>query len=161
MTQARSKRRVRDAIVVGVGLVFLSTAGTGCFGRFRAMNAVYDFNKSASSNGIVRSLLMWAMIIIPVYGVTFLVDALVLNVLDFFNGGGVAQNQTLPDGSQLKMARLDGDSVRVRHIDPSGHETSFDVVRVGENAGYVRAADGRIVGQVERLPDGRLVQQAP
>jgi hypothetical protein len=155
------KRRVRDAIVVGLGLVFLTTAGTGCFGRFRAMNAVYDFNKSASSNTIVRSLLMWAMIIIPVYGVTFLVDVIVLNTLDFFNGGGVAQNQTLPDGSQLKMARLDGDSVRVRHVDVNGRETSFDVVRVGENAGYVRAADGRIVGQLERLPDGRLIQQAP
>jgi hypothetical protein len=155
------KRRVRDAIVVGVGLVFLTTAGTGCFGRFRAMNAVYDFNKSASNNNIVRSLLMCAMIIIPVYGVTFLVDALVLNVLDFFNGTGVAQNQTMPDGSELKMARLDGDSVRVKHVDANGHETSFDVVRINDHAGYLRTADGKIVAQVERLPDGRLVQRAP
>jgi len=153
------QRRYRGAILLALGVAFL-TSTAGCFGRFRAMNAIYDFNKSASNNGVVRSLLMCAMIIIPVYEVTFLVDAIVLNTLDFFNEpNAVAKTETLPDGSELRLARLDGDSVRVRRVDAQGNETSFEIVRVGENAGYVRAADGRIVGAVERLPDGRLVQR--
>jgi hypothetical protein len=148
-------------IVLGLS-VALATTAAGCFGRFRAMNAVYDFNKSASDNTVVRSLLMCAMIIIPVYGVSFLIDAIVLNTLDFFNGtGGVAKTETLPDGSKLRLARIDGDAVRVQHVDPAGRETSFDVVRVGPNAGFVRDAEGRIVRSLERLPDGRLVEQAP
>jgi len=57
--------------------------------------------------------------------------------------------------------KVDADTVRVRHVDLRGKETSFDVVRVGDHAGYVRAADGRILGNVERLSDGRLVQAAP
>src|SRR5947207_1461342 len=160
MRQPR-RRRVREAIVLGLGVAFLTTA-SGCFGRFRAMNAIYDFNKEASNNGVVRSLLMCALIVIPVYEVTFLIDAIVLNTLDFFNApNAVAKTEKLPDGSELRLARLDGDSVRVRRVDAAGRETSFDVVRVGANAGFVRVGDGRIVGSVERLPDGRLIQRAP
>jgi hypothetical protein len=153
------KSRFRNALVLGLAVTFSVTAA-GCFGRFRAVNAVYDFNKSASSNAVVRSLLMWALVIIPVYEVSFLIDAIVLNVVDFFNGTTVAAVKTMPDGSKLEMAKVDADTVHVRRVDPTGKETSFDVVRVGQDAGYVRGADGRIVGSVERLPDGRILQQA-
>jgi hypothetical protein len=58
------------------------------------------------------------------------------------------------------MAKLDDDTVRVRQIDTSGRERSFDIVRVGKDAGYLRSTDGRILGSVERLSDGRIFQQA-
>ena len=85
---------------------------------------------------------------------------LVLHVLDFFNGTNKVADRTLPDGSTVHMAKLDADTVRVRHVDPAGKETSFDIVRVGPDAGYVRDANGRIVGSVERLSDGRILRQA-
>jgi hypothetical protein len=155
-------RHARSALVLGLAATFVPTA-SGCFGtgRFRAMNAVYDFNKSASDNGVVRSLLMVGLIVVQAYTVSFLIDAIVLNTMDFFNGGKVASTETLPDGTKLMMAKVDADTVRVRHVDLEGKETSFDVVRVGDHAGYVRAADGHIVGNVERLSDGRLVEAAP
>jgi hypothetical protein len=139
----------------------LLTASSGCFGRFRATNAVYDFNKGVSDNGVVRSLVMIGMVIIPVYWVAFLVDAIVLNTMDFFNGNRVAATETLPDGTKVMMAKIDADTVRVRHVDKQGKESSFDVVRVGDRAGFVRAADGHVLGSVEQLGDGRLVQSAP
>ena len=158
---ARTRRRGFEALALGLATVFLGNAA-GCYGRFRAVNAVYDFNKDASDNTVVRSLLMWALIFIPVYEVAFLADVLVLHVLDFFNGTNkVAATETLPDGSKLELAKLDADTVRVRHVDAQGRETAVDVVRVGANAGYLRAADGKIVGTVECLPDGRVVQRAP
>jgi hypothetical protein len=157
-------RPARNALVLGLAATFVTTA-TGCFGtgRFRAISTIYDFNKSASDNGVVRSLVMVGLIVIPVYEIAGLVDILVLNTMDFFNGGGgkMASTQTLPDGTKLLMAKVDTDTVRVRHVDLQGKETSFDVVRVGDHAGYVRAADGRILGNVEKLSDGRLVQAAP
>jgi hypothetical protein len=168
------KARLRDALVLGAAALLLGGAG-GCFGRFRAMNAVYDFNKSASDSTVVRSLLMCGLLIIPVYEVSFLADAIVLNVVDFLNGTGqVARDERLPDGSRLRLARVDADTVRVRHVDPQGRERAVDVVRVGASAGYVRAVPGepgasgvegrgagRILGAVERLPDGRLLERAP
>jgi hypothetical protein len=152
-------QRTREALVLALAAVLLTTAA-GCFGRFRAMNGVYDFNKSASDNAVVRSLLMCALVIIPVYEVAFFVDVLVLHVLDFFNGTNKVAVETLPDGTKVVMAKVDADTVRVRHVDPSGRERSFDIVRVGATAGYVRTADGHIMGTVERLSDGRVVQHA-
>jgi hypothetical protein len=152
-----SKHTVRNAILLGAGAIFLTSA-SGCFGRFRAINAVHDFNQSASDNTVVRSLLMCAMVIIPVYEFAFLADALVLNLIEFFNGSGkLSQTETLPDGTQVQLARVDADTVRVRHIDATGREQAVEIVRVGRDAGYVRRA-GRIVGTVERLPDGRLLR---
>jgi hypothetical protein len=150
---------LRNAFVLGLAAIFLTTAA-GCFGRFRAMNAVYDFNKSASPSTVVRSLLLFAMLVIPVYFIAFLADWIVLNTIDFLNGTGTVADRALPDGSEVHMAKLDADTVRVRHVDPTGKETSFDIVRVGPDAGYLRGSDGRIVGSVERLSDGRLLQQA-
>jgi hypothetical protein len=152
-------RRFRDGLVLGLAALFAVTAA-GCFGRFRAMNAVYDFNKGASDNTVVRSLLLFAMLVIPVYFVAFLADWIVLNTVDFFNGGGHLAQTTLPDGSKVEMAKLDDDTVRVRQIDTAGHERSFDIVRVGKDAGYLRSTDGKILGSVERLSDGRILQQA-
>ena len=157
-------RPTRNALVLGLAATFLTTA-TGCFGtgRFRATTTIYDFNKGVSDNGVVRSLVMVGLLIIPVYEIAGLVDIIVLNTVDFFNGGGgkMADTKTLPDGTKLMMAKVDADTVRVRHVDLQGKETSFDVVRVGDHAGYVRAADGHILGNVEKLADGRLVQAAP
>jgi hypothetical protein len=152
-------RTIRNALVLALAAIFFTTAA-GCFGRFRAMNAVYDFNKSASSSTVVRSLLLFAMLVIPIYGIAFLIDWIVLNTLDFFNGTNQVAVQDFPDGSKVEMAKLDADTVHVRQIDPAGKETSFDIVRAGPNAGYLRSADGRILGSVERLPDGRIVQHA-
>jgi Domain of unknown function (DUF3332) len=154
------KRIVRLATLLAA-TTFLMSA-TGCFGRFRAMSAVYDFNKSVSDSGVVRSLVTFALVVIPVYEVSFLVDWIVLNTLDFWNGDGkVAKTETLPDGTRVEMAKVDADTVRVRRVDPAGHVETFDVVRVGDHAGYVRAADGQITGGAERLPDGRIVRSAP
>ena len=131
-------RRIRDGFLIGLAALFATTAA-GCFGRFRAMNAVYDFNKEASNNPVVRSLVLFAMLVIPVYFVAFLVDWIVLNTMDFFNGGAQLASKTFPDGTKVEMAKLDADTVRVRQVDPAGRENAFDIVRVGPNAGYVRA----------------------
>jgi hypothetical protein len=158
MVSAR-RHRARGAVILGVAALF-ATASAGCFGRFRAMNAVYDFNRSASDNTVVRSLVLFALLVIPVYELAFFIDWIVLNTLDFFNGTSKVAVEKLPDGTEVRMAKLDADTVRVTHVDTSGRETSVDVVRAGANAGYVRRADGRIVGTVERLSDGRLIEQA-
>lgn len=152
-------RAVRNALIVCTAAIFCTSAA-GCFGRFRLTNAVYDFNKSASPSPVVRSLLMFGLVVVLVYPVTLFVDWVFVNTFDFLNGTDQVAVNTLPDGTKLEMAKVDADTVHVRHVDPQGQERSFDIVRVGPNAGYVRAADGRILGSVERLSDGRILQQA-
>jgi len=129
----------RKGAVILIASVFATTAA-GCFGQFRAVHAVYDFNREASNNQVVRSLLMVALIVIPVYTIAALIDILVLHTLDFINGTNQVATETLPDGSEVHMARLDDKTVRVTHVDKAGHERSLEV---------------------ERLPDGRVVEKAP
>jgi hypothetical protein len=139
MTTSRWSRGSR-AIVLAVAALFATTSA-GCFGRFRAVHAVYDLNREATDNAVVRSLLQAALIVVPVYVVAALVDILVLHVLDFINGTNPVATETLPDGSQLHMAKIDADTVRVRHVDREGHATSLDVVR---------GADGRFAPRALR-----------
>jgi hypothetical protein len=121
---------VQRAIVLGVAALFATTSA-GCFGRFRAVHAVSDSNREATDNPVVRSLLQAALIIVPVYFVAALADILVLHVLDFFNGTNPVATETLPDGSELHMAKVDTDTVRVRLVDREGRTTTFDVARPG------------------------------
>jgi hypothetical protein len=152
-------RRARNALALGLAALFTTTAA-GCFGRFRLTNAIYDFNKGASSSPVIRSLLMFGLIVIPVYELSLFIDWVFVNTIDFLSGTNQVAVKTLPDGTKLEMAKLDADTVHVRQVSPSGEERSFDIVRVGPNAGYVRDANGRIIGSAEQLPDGRIIEQA-
>jgi Domain of unknown function (DUF3332) len=150
-------RQLRNVIVLSSALL-LSTSVTGCFGRFPAVTSIYNFNKAAVNNRVLQSLLMVGLLVIPVYEVGSLVDMLGLNVIDYFSGTEVAAKpKTLSDGSTVRLSRVDADTVRVRRTDAAGKEQAFDVVRVGDKAGYVRRPDGPLLGTAEELPDGRIV----
>src|SRR3712207_767327 len=67
-------------------LVAMSLQMTGCFGKFSLTRAMWDFNKNVSGNKFVQWAVFLVMIIVPVYGVGTLVDALVINSIEFWTG---------------------------------------------------------------------------
>jgi hypothetical protein len=157
------KRRLRDTILLSaVGLAL--TTSIGCYGHFKLVNAVRDFNEGVGPNRVMRSLVMWGLVIIPVYEFAWLGDVLVFNVIEFFNADpagattATEKRQTLPDGTEVRIARVGADTVRIRHTDAAGRDQAVDIVKVGDRAGYVRRPGGAIVGTVEQLPDGRLMK---
>ncbi|MFM9008966.1 MAG: DUF3332 domain-containing protein [Bacteroidota bacterium] len=58
---------------------------SGCYGSFNLVREVYDWNGTIEDK-TVRSVVFWALVIIPVYEVAGLVDAVVLNVIEFWSG---------------------------------------------------------------------------
>ncbi|HEX3698870.1 MAG TPA: DUF3332 family protein [Polyangia bacterium] len=157
------KRGLRDTILLAaVGLAL--TSSIGCYGHFKLVNAVRDFNEGVGPNRVMRSLVMWGLVIIPVYEFAWLGDVLVFNAIEFFNADPTAasataeKRQTLPDGTEVRIARVGADTVRIRHTDAAGLDQAVDIVRIGDRAGYVRRPGGAIVGTVEQLPDGRLME---
>lgn len=67
-----------------IGLISLGFAQTGCFGEFALTRKAYDWHASIG-NKWVRSLLLW----IPmgfVYSITAMVDAVILNLIEFWSG---------------------------------------------------------------------------
>lgn len=157
MTMTSRFRRAATAFALAGCL----TGAVGCFGRFRLVNAVYDFNRGVGHK-LAESLIMWGLIIIPVYPLAALGDILIFNVIDFFGGANIAvQTQKLPDGSVVTLEPVDAQTLRLRHVDATGRVQSVEIVKVGDKAGYLRRPDGAIVGMVEQLPDGRLAHTVP
>ncbi len=64
-----------------------SLAVAGCFGSFPLTNIIYGWNGSFGSKWI-RWLIFLGLIIIPVYEIALIVDALILNTIEFWTGGG-------------------------------------------------------------------------
>jgi hypothetical protein len=156
------KARLRAMAVVASIALFATTAA-GCFGRFRIVNTVYDFNRGIG-NKLVRTLAMWGMVIIPVYEVAALADVFIFNVVDFWSqGGAVTRVHRLPDGGQLSFIRAGGgDTLHVRWTDARGRGDEVELVKVGPRAGYVRRPDGaggRVLATVELTDDGQIVSR--
>jgi hypothetical protein len=118
---------------------------SGCFGKFGATNALYDWNQDVSSNKWIRWLVFLVLIILPVYGLFMLADAIVLNTIEFWTGnnpvsGGHAE---LDDGHTLSSTRTDDPDV-IRH-------------EVRKDGKLVRVVHARRIGEREmELLDGSM-----
>lgn len=67
---------------------------SSCIGSFQVSNNVLDWNRSVSNSKFVNELLFLGMNIIPVYPITLIADALVINSIEFWSGRNpVASNK--------------------------------------------------------------------
>lgn len=57
----------------------------GCFGKFALTRMIYEWNDSLGNN-FLKSLVMWILIIIPVYAIAGFVDIVLLNLIEFWSG---------------------------------------------------------------------------
>lgn len=69
------------ALLSAVSILFT----TNCYGGFVATKKIYNWN-GGLGNKWVQSIVLWVMLIIPVYEVAGLVDFLILNTLEFWTG---------------------------------------------------------------------------
>ncbi len=93
----RAKRVVIGVCVAAVGLAVLP----GCFGKFGLTRKVYQFNREMSKDKWVRSIGTFAMIVVPVYAISAVVDWAVLNTIEFWSKTG--KNPT-----ESRMFKRDG-----------------------------------------------------
>ena len=89
-------------------LTAVALAGTsGCFGSFNLTRKVYGFNKTASNDKFVRELLFLGLNIVPVYSVASLIDAVVINTIEFWSGTNpVNMSSTIKVDSTTKVKRV-------------------------------------------------------
>lgn len=66
---------------------------TSCMGSFKLLRSLYSWNESATDNKIANNIIFWAFNIIPVYSIAVFVDAVVLNLIEFWTGSNpIAMN---------------------------------------------------------------------
>lgn len=131
-------RRKSRFLMIAAALA-LASFTTGCFGKFALTRKLWQWNDSLG-NGFLKTVVMWAFFIIPVYEVFGLADLWVLNVIEFWGGSNpVGQMQQLPDGS----IQMEKDGIVMRLV-PRG-ENQFAMLR-----------DGKLIGTATMTPDHGL-----
>lgn len=83
----------RLAVVLLLCLLLL---GTGCIGTFELTNSVYDWNQRVSDSRWAREGVFLVLVILPVYGLTLLADALIFNSIEFWTGDNMLADSAPP-----------------------------------------------------------------
>lgn len=162
MNQARGgsflghlKRRGRWMALVG--LLAVIPMATSCYGRFPLTKALYEFNGDVTDNPIGQTLVMWAFVILPVYGGAMLGDAVVINLLEFWTDERFdIGSATLEDGTAVTLARTD-EQHAVMTVSRDGvtlAQRTF--VKTPEGVFQVLDEQGQIVGKVVPTANGML-----
>ena len=146
---------------------FLSVHVSGCFGSFALVRKVYGINEGISENKFIRWAVFLGFAIIPVYGISGLVDALVFNTMEFWTGsnplgggGGGGGGKVAPrsvkvsDTETLKLSR-DGDVMRVE-VEREGQEPQVRYFEPLEDGMVVRDEAGALLVRVQERTDGAV-----
>lgn len=113
-------------------LVAATLAGSvlfsSCIGSFGLSNKLLDWNRNIDSK-FVNELVFIAFWIVPVYEISLLADAVILNSIEFWSGSnpvadtGTVKNIETKDGIYAIETKKDG-----YHIQKKGEEKAVDLV---------------------------------
>jgi hypothetical protein len=150
-------RRRSRPIALGL-LIALAPMAGGCYGRFPLTKAIYRFNGDVSKNKVIQSVIFWIFIILPVYELARLGDALILNLIEFWSGESLdVSSTTEQDGTTLALTPSENGREAVLRLSRGGElvaEQRF--IRQADGSVEVRDARGRLSGRV--VPEGDLLR---
>ena len=93
--------------LVGIVLVATMMVNTGCYGSFTLTNKIYKWNGKVGDK-YLNSVVFWVLCILQVYPVCGFIDAVVLNVIEFWMGNNpLALNSDVESHKQV----VSGDKV--------------------------------------------------
>lgn len=129
-------------------------AATGCFGSFNLTGVVYDWNGSFSSKW-VRWLIFLVLIIVPVYEIVLIVDALVLNTIEFWTGDNPVHHSHLKDGTTVVASKTSDPKVtKIEHRRGDQQLAVLYCERVSEHEMILRDARGKLLARARSTEKG-------
>jgi len=131
----------------------------GCYGKFQLTKNIYDWNGKVSDNRWLKSLTMWGLLIIPVYTIGMLGDAIIFNLIEFWGGENPLTASTVVDADGTEYALKPGatPSEAVLTVSRDGQVVAEQrFVKVSDTVIEVRGADGALQGKVLRGADGSM-----
>ncbi|MBP6574343.1 MAG: DUF3332 family protein [Flavobacteriales bacterium] len=119
-----------SALAFAMGIT--ASLQTGCYGEFALTHKVYDWNGTVSPNKFVKSLVFFGLCIIPVYGVVVFIDAVILNLIEFWTGTNpVSMNE---GDYEMQLVTVKGDRFKME----ATKDTFTTTQLTGKKAGEVR-----------------------
>lgn len=141
---------------------------TSCLGSFSAFNKLRDWNDGVTSNKFLDNLIFWALNIVPVYGLFFVGDTLIFNVIEFWSGsnpiamkdGDIETQIIQKDGVAFEMTATKN-RMMVKVLDGVNEGQKFDLVfKPSENSWNLVKQDGEII-KLASMQDGLVVYYLP
>jgi hypothetical protein len=131
----------------------------GCYGEFPLTKLVYDLNGDISDNGIIQSIVMWVFIILPVYGIAMLGDAVIFNLIEFWTGDTVnLSTMNVDDGLYQTAINVseDGSALTMTVTRQGDLVAELTSLEVAPGQFEMRDATGTLVGLVNHSAAGDL-----
>ncbi len=126
-----------------------------CFGSFRATRHLYRFNDTVSGNKFVKTLVFWVFVIIPVYALFSLGDAIIFNLVEFWSGTNPLSAHIIHHGNGHVIVESAGDIYEMNAIDKHTFHMRINGEYVGK--GTISDDGQRLILQDNRT--GRQVEQ--
>ncbi|EAU67882.1 conserved hypothetical protein [Stigmatella aurantiaca DW4/3-1] len=136
----------------------LSLHLSGCFGNFSLTRAMWEFNKGVSDNKFAQWAVFLVMAIVPVYAIGTLVDALVINSIEFWTGENPVSNADGTPGNTRVVRLGPSETLRLSRDGASG-VMKVELEREGQ-APLVRYFEPLEDGIAVRDDAGALLLQA-
>lgn len=134
---------------------------SNCLGSFSAFNGLKDWNQQVSDSKFVNNLLFWGLNIIPVYGVFFIGDTILFNVIEFWSGSnpiamneGEVESQTIQkDGNTYEMiATKNQMDIKVLDGEKAGEEVTL-IYKPEEKSWNAKTDEGEMI-KLSSMKDG-------
>lgn len=136
------------AITVSVALLF---AVSGCFGSFSLVKKVYKFNEGLGTKW-VQELGFVVMSIVPIYGGATLIDALILNSIEFWTGDKPVAT-TIKSSDEKTQITYNVEDGSIRYVQ-EGTEYVFEK---SSNGTIVKDKNGNFVILCQATDDGGII----
>ena len=144
-------RRLVAIVLIGA----MSPFAFGCYGAFPLTHLVYKVN-GAIKPGLLTQIVFWIFVILPVYSIAVVADAVVLNLVEFWTGAKIDVSSVQgEDGTSYVLAPSEDGRQAVLTISKEGQVSGvLRFVRLSDGLIEVRDADGQLAGQVVREAAG-------
>lgn len=137
-------------------IVVCVTMLAGCYGRFPLTNSLYDWNGSVTHNRVGQSLIMWLLVLIPVYQACMIVDGVLINTIEYLSGKTVmAAAESVPEGL-LAFESVNATNATLRVPLKDGTTLPVSMIRVSSSTCELRDPQGTLLGTAVRTDDGAL-----
>ncbi|MCX7848214.1 MAG: DUF3332 domain-containing protein [bacterium] len=128
----------------------------GCYGRFPLTNTLYDWNGSVTHHRVGQSLIMWLLVILPVYQACMIVDGVIINTIEYLSGRQViaSSGRATRDGMGFELLNPTN---AVLHIPlQDGGSIPVSLIRVAPTRCELRDQQSTLLGTAMTTSDGSL-----
>lgn len=121
------------SLLLGLVFLFVTLFQTSCIGSFKLTNNLYDWNTGLNGKAL-QEVVFLVFVIVPVYGATLFIDAVILNTIEFWSGSN-------------PMAMNEGD-VETQIVENAGNSYQITATK---NKFHVEQLTGKEAGQSYNL----------